>query len=51
MLLQLEDAEPAEAQRIVDFLSGAISALDGEVERIGDATVLFSPAGVGVSRR
>ena len=51
VLLQLEDAEPAEAQRIVDFVAGAISALDGQVERIGDATVLFSPAGVGVSRR
>jgi cell division inhibitor SepF len=51
VLLQLEDAEPAEAQRIVDFVAGAISALDGQVERIGDATVLFSPAGVGVSRQ
>ena len=51
VLLQLDDADPAEAQRIVDFLSGAISALDGQVERIGDSTVLFSPAGVSVSRQ
>ena len=52
VLLQLEDAaEPAEAQRIVAFVAGAISAIDGQVERIGGATVLFSPAGVGVSRQ
>lgn len=51
VLLQLDDADPAEARRIVDFLSGAISALDGQVERIGDSTVLFSPAGVSVSRQ
>ena len=51
VLLQLDDADPAEAQRIIDFLAGAISALDGQVERIVDATVLFSPAGVRVSRQ
>jgi cell division inhibitor SepF len=51
VLLQLDDADPAEAQRVIDFLAGAISALDGQVERIGDATVLFSPAGVTVSRQ
>jgi cell division inhibitor SepF len=51
VLLQLDDADPAEAQRIIDFLAGAISALDGQVERIGDATVLFSPTGVRVSRQ
>jgi cell division inhibitor SepF len=51
VLLQLDDVAPEEAQRIVDFLAGAISALDGQVERIGDATALFSPAGVRVSRQ
>jgi len=49
VLLQLDDAAPEEAQRIVDFLSGAISALDGQVERIGECTFLFAPAGVSVS--
>ena len=32
VLLQLDDADPAEAQRIIDFLAGATSALDGQVE-------------------
>jgi len=49
VLLQLDDADPAEAQRIVDFLSGAISALDGQVEQIGECTFLFAPAGISVS--
>jgi cell division inhibitor SepF len=49
VLLQLDDADPAEAQRIIDFLGGAISALDGQVERIGECTFLFAPAGVTVS--
>ena len=49
VLLQLDDAAPEEAQRIVDFLSGAISALDGQVERIGECTFLFAPASVSVS--
>jgi cell division inhibitor SepF len=46
VLLQLDDAAPAEAQRIIDFLSGAVSALDGQIERIGECTFLFAPAGV-----
>lgn len=49
VVLQLEDAEPQEAQRIVDFIAGAVCALDGTVERVGEHTLLFSPAGVTVS--
>ena len=49
VLLQVEDASPDEAQRLVDFLAGAINALDGQVERIGECTFLFAPAGVSVS--
>ena len=49
VLLQLDNVAPEEAQRIVDFMAGAISALDGQVERIGECTFLFAPAGVTVS--
>ena len=49
VLLQLDDAAPEEAQRIIDFLSGAVGALDGQVQRIGECTFLFAPAGVTVS--
>ena len=46
-----DNADPAEAQRIIDFLARAISALDGQVERIGEANALFSFAVVGFSRQ
>ena len=49
VLLHDDNAPPDEAQRIVDFLSGATYALAGQVKRIGARTVLFSPAGVNVS--
>jgi cell division inhibitor SepF len=49
VLLQLDDAAPEEGQRIIDFLAGAVSALDGQVERIGEGTFLFAPVGVTVS--
>ena len=48
VVLQLEGAEPAEAQRIVDFLSGATHALDGSINRIDEATFLCAPLGVSV---
>ena len=50
VLLQLDDAAPEEAQRIMDFLSGAISAIDDQVERIGECTFLFAPAGFSIRR-
>ena len=49
LALQLEEVEPQEAQRIVDFVAGAVCALDGSMERIGEHTLLCSPAGVNVS--
>ena len=49
VVLQLDAVEPQEAQRIVDFVAGAVCALDGSMERIGEHTLLCSPAGVNVS--
>ena len=50
VVLQLEGMEPSEAQRILDFVAGAVHALDGQMERVGDGTYLCAPAGVGVSQ-
>ena len=36
------------AQRIVDFVSGAVYALNGTVERVGSEIFLFAPNNVGV---
>jgi cell division inhibitor SepF len=46
VVLQLDRLEPNEAQRVVDFVSGAVHALGGQSERLGKTTFLFAPAGV-----
>lgn len=50
VVLQLEGMEASESQRILDFVAGAVHALDGRMERVGDGTYLCAPAGVGVSQ-
>jgi len=49
VVLQLDQLDPSEAQRVVDFVSGAVHALDGQSQRLGRSTVLFAPAGVVLS--
>ena len=49
VVLQLDHLEPVEAQRVVDFVSGAIHALEGQSERLGETTFLFAPADVLLS--
>jgi cell division inhibitor SepF len=49
VVLQLDQLEPIEAQRVVDFVSGAVHALEGQSERLGETTFLFAPAGVVLS--
>jgi len=49
VILNLEDIETEEAQKLVNFLSGAIYALDGEMQRIGSHILLFTPLNVEVS--
>ena len=50
VMLQLDAAEVQKAQRIIDCLSGAVTALDGAVECIDARTFLFCPRGVAMSR-
>ena len=49
VVLQLDQLEPLEAQRLIDFVSGAVHALEGQSERLGETTFLFAPAGVVLS--
>ncbi len=49
VVLQLDQLQPVEAQRVVDFVSGAIHALEGQSERLGETTFLFAPADVRLS--
>lgn len=45
--LHLLDAE--QSQRVVDFVSGATHALDGNQQRIGEGVFLFTPHNVCIS--
>ena len=48
LLLDLEGMGEGEAQRAVDFVSGGVVAMDGQTERLGERTFLFTPASVQV---
>lgn len=50
VVLHLEGLDPKEAQRIIDFVSGGIYAMDGQSERLGDSVFLFAPSIVSISR-
>lgn len=49
VLLNLHRLDSESSQRIVDFLSGATHAIDGNQQRIGDGVFLFAPATVTIS--
>ena len=44
----MENVDKALTRRVVDFLSGAIYALDGSVKKIAQATYLFCPHNMDV---
>ncbi|HOB21443.1 MAG: cell division protein SepF [Firmicutes bacterium] len=48
VIVNLEAAPVELARRIVDFLSGTVYALDGGLERIGEAIFLMVPSNVSV---
>lgn len=48
-IIDLEKAEPAVSQRILDFVSGAVYALSGTVHRVSGNIFLLSPSGVEVT--
>ncbi|MCA9789681.1 MAG: cell division protein SepF [Cyanobacteria bacterium HKST-UBA05] len=42
-ILNLHMLDMAQSQRVVDFLSGATHAIDGQQQRIGDGVFIFTP--------
>ncbi len=48
-VINLDATEPDVAQRILDFVSGAIYALSGSVHRIASNIFLLSPEGVEIT--
>ncbi|MFN6338782.1 MAG: cell division protein SepF [Cyanobacteriota bacterium] len=50
VVLHLEELDPLEAQRIIDFVSGGVYAIDGQSERLGESVFLFAPGIVSITR-
>jgi len=48
VIINLEDMEKAVATRIIDFVSGLILGLSGDLEKISRRTFLIVPAGSGM---
>ena len=48
VVLHLGSMDPVEAQRVIDFVSGGVFAIDGQSERLGETVFLFAPALVSI---
>ncbi len=49
VVINLEGIEKADAQRIIDFLSGSIYALDGSIQKVSSDIFVIAPNNVDVS--
>ncbi len=49
VILNLHLLDMAQSQRVVDFLSGATHAIDGNQQRIGEGVFIFTPNNVSIS--
>lgn len=49
VILNLEATDKTVARRIIDFISGAVYALEGTVQRINTSIILFAPPGIDVA--
>jgi len=49
VVINLEGIEKADAQRIIDFLSGAIYSLDGSIQKVSCDIFVIAPNNVDVS--
>ena len=48
VILNMENVDKALTRRVVDFLSGCVYALDGQVKKIAQSTYLFCPHNMDV---
>ena len=49
VVVNLENVDKAMARRVVDFLSGCVYALDGDVKKIAQSAYLFCPSNLVVN--
>ena len=48
VIVNMENVDKAMARRVVDFLSGCVYALDGDVKKIAQSAYLFCPHNVNI---
>ena len=48
IVMNVEDVEIQTAQRIVDFLSGAVYSLDGNIQKVSSGIFLATPNSVDI---
>ena len=48
VIINLEEVQKECAQRIVDFLSGSVYALDGEIQKVSAGIFLIAPSNVDI---
>ncbi|MDA8233390.1 MAG: cell division protein SepF [Clostridia bacterium] len=49
VVVNLENADKELAKRVVDFVSGAVYALNGSSQKVGNGIFLFAPSNVDIS--
>lgn len=49
VILNFESTRPEISQKIIDFISGALYALDGQSQQLGQNIFLFAPASVEIT--
>ena len=49
VVLNLEDTNNDTIKRIIDFLSGVVFAIRGDIKRVANSTYIVTPSGVNVS--
>lgn len=48
VIVNLEDVDKEEARRIVDFLSGSVYALDGNIQKVSTGIFIIAPNNVDI---
>jgi cell division inhibitor SepF len=49
VIINLEDLETDVARRVVDFLSGAVYALTGKMQKVANGIILLVPSTMGIA--
>ena len=49
VVVNLEKLDKATAQKVTDFLSGAICALDGRIQKVSNGIIVVTPNNIGIT--